>query len=151
MRLALEKASDSLFNLLCKRRDNDYKRWQNRKGYIMKLKKTFRKLITALLAITMVLTLLPANTEAAKRRNEPKKIVLNKSKLMMVKGESRTLKVKKTIPSKASKTVTWSSSNKKVATVTPKGKVKAKRAGTVKIIAKSKHNSKIKAVCKITI
>ncbi len=151
MRLALEKASDSLFNLLCKRRDNDYKRWQNRKGYIMKLKKTFRKLITALLAITMVLTLLPANTEAAKRRNEPKKIVLNKSKLMMVKGESRTLKVKKTIPSKASKTVTWSSSNKKVATVTPKGKVKAKRAGTVKIFAKSKHNSKIKAVCKITI
>lgn len=47
--------------------------------------------------------------------------------------------------------MTWKSSNKKVATVTAKGKVTAMKKGIAKITATSKTNKKVKAVCKITV
>lgn len=117
----------------------------------MEIKKKLKKMVTVLLVITMVLALLPMNGEAAKGKNIPQKIVLNHSKLTMFKGQSKVLKVKGVLPSKTSRSVTWSSSNKKVAVVTSKGRVKAKKIGTAKIIAKSKYNSKVKAACKVTI
>ena len=51
-------------------------------------------------------------------------------KVVMVKGESRTLKV---VGKKATK---WTSTNKKVATVSAKGKVTARKKGTTKIKCK---------------
>lgn len=66
-------------------------------------------------------------------------------------GGSLKLKVSSVKPAKASKKVTWSSSNKKIATVSKKGAVKAKKAGTVTITAKSKANKKAKAKCKIKV
>lgn len=81
----------------------------------------------------------------------PTKITLNcKSKTIAV-GGSVTLKVKSVTPEKASKDVTWKTSNKKIATVTQKGVVKGKKAGEVTITAQSKANKKIKATCKITV
>lgn len=76
------------------------------------------------------------------------KIQLNKSAVTMSKGDSTTLSVK-FIPECAggSKTVTWSSSNTSIASVS-KGKVTAKKAGTATI--KAKVGSKT-AVCKITV
>ncbi len=59
-------------------------------------------------------------------------IKLNKTKVTLVKGKSTALKVTGT-----KKKVTWSSSNKKVATVNSKGKVTAKKKGTVTITAKA--------------
>lgn len=59
-------------------------------------------------------------------------IKLNKTKVTLNKGKTYTLKVTGT-----KKKVTWSSSNKKVATVNSKGKVTAKKKGTVTIIAKA--------------
>lgn len=49
------------------------------------------------------------------------------------------------------KEVKWKSSNSKVAEVSDKGKVSAKKAGTATITAVSKTNSKIKATCKIRV
>ena len=45
----------------------------------------------------------------------------------------------------------WKSSNTKVATVTSKGVVKAKKAGTVTITATAKDGSGKKATCKVTV
>lgn len=74
-----------------------------------------------------------------------KKLKLNKKKLTLKKGKKYTLKLTitstaKTAKEKAAlkKAVKWTSSNKKVATVTKNGKVKAKKAGKAKITAKLK-------------
>lgn len=68
---------------------------------------------------------------------------LNKGHLIMSQGKKQTLKVRG-----ISGKVTWKSSNKKIATVSQKGKVTAKKAGKAKIIAKIKSK---KFICKITV
>lgn len=60
-----------------------------------------------------------------------KKVALNKSSLTLIKGSSYTLKL-----SNNKKTIKWSSSNSKIASVSSKGSVKAIKNGTVKIYAK---------------
>lgn len=59
--------------------------------------------------------------------------------------------VYKTKPSKASKSVKWKSSNKKVATVSKSGYVTGKKKGTVKITATSKKRKKVKKTIKIKV
>ena len=56
---------------------------------------------------------------------------LNKKKLTLMTGDTYTLKVKK-----ASGKVKWKSSKKSVASVSSKGKVKAKRSGSATITAR---------------
>ena len=74
----------------------------------------------------------------------PKKVALSKKKLTLAKGKKATLKLKNATASK----VKWTSKNKKVAIVTKKGVVKAKKVGTAKIIAAYKGK---KYVCKLTV
>lgn len=78
------------------------------------------------------------------------KVTLSKKTATM--GEKETLALKATVsPSsadKADKKVTWKSSSTKLATVSSKGVVKAKKAGKVKITAKAGGKS---ATCTITI
>lgn len=62
---------------------------------------------------------------------EAAKVKLSKSKATLIKGQTLKLEVKNT-----SKNVKWSTTDKKIATVTSSGKVKAKKTGTVTIIAK---------------
>ncbi len=62
-----------------------------------------------------------------------------------------TLKATVTGSGKYSKSVTWKSSKKKVASVTSKGKVTAKKAGTAKITATSKTDKKKKATITIKV
>lgn len=91
----------------------------------------------------------PIVSEAAGKRATT--ITLNvKSKTLTV-GQSCRLKVKKVTPAKAGKSVTYKSSNTKVAKVNSKGKVTARKAGKATITAISKTNKKAKAVCKITV
>ena len=69
-------------------------------------------------------------------------------------GKSTQLSAKVTASSKANKTLSWSSSNKKYATVSDKGKVTAKKAGKGKkgtITAKATDGSGKKGTFKITI
>lgn len=83
----------------------------------------------------------------------PYKLTLNKKELTLKSGRSYKLKASIT-PSKAKKKVSYSSSNKKYATVTSKGVIRAKAAGigkTVKITVKVNGDSKKKAVCKVKI
>ena len=75
-------------------------------------------------------------------------------KKTMLAGKKITLKAKVSPGNAASKAVSWSSSNKKYATVSSKGVVTAKKAGkgrTVTITAKAKDGSGKKATIKIRI
>ncbi len=79
------------------------------------------------------------------------RLLLDYKQITMTKGKTRTLKLK-IYPSNASdRRVKWKSSNKKIATVTGKGKIKALKAGTVKITVTARDGSKKKAVCKVII
>ena len=78
-------------------------------------------------------------------------IKLNKTSATLKKGSSLTLKAAVAPSSANNKTVTWSSSNKKVATVSSKGVVKAVGNGTATITVKAKDGSGKKASCKITV
>ena len=79
------------------------------------------------------------------------KVKLNKTKSTMTIGKKQTLKATVTPKKASSKAVVWKSSNKKVATVTSKGVVKAKKAGTATITATAKDGSGKKATCKVTV
>ena len=78
--------------------------------------------------------------------NPPKSIKLNKTSAYIGKKESVTLKY--TLSAGSTSTVTWSSSNKNVATVSG-GKVTAKGAGTATITATTANGKK--ATCKVTV
>ena len=79
------------------------------------------------------------------------KVKLNKTKANLNVGKSLTLKTILSPKKPSNKGIIWKSSNTKVATVTSKGVVKAKKAGTVKITATAKDGSGKKATCKVTV
>ena len=79
------------------------------------------------------------------------KITLNKTSLSIMKGKTYTLKATATPSSANNKTVSWKSSNTKVATVSSAGKVTAKAKGTATITCTAKDGSGVKAVCKVTV
>lgn len=97
-----------------------------------------RKCMAILLISTMILGTVAENPVMAAKK--PK---INKKKVTLRVGEKVQLKVKN-----CKKIVKWSSSKKKVATVSKKGIVVAKKKGTAKIIAKV---AKKKYVCKVTV
>ncbi len=78
----------------------------------------------------------------------PTSVSLNKSALGLVKGKSATLKVTIAPSNVTDKTVTWKSSNTKVATVSSTGKVTAKGKGTAKITATVGDKT---ATCKVSV
>ena len=75
-------------------------------------------------------------------------ITLNYTQYALEVGQSKTL-VAVTSPESAVKSVTWYSSNNKIATVSKNGKVTAVTAGTVTITAKTTNG--LKAICKVTV
>lgn len=77
-----------------------------------------------------------------------KKLTLSKKKATLTVKQSVKLGVKRN-PISAKEKITWSSSNKKVATVSESGKVTAKKAGKATITAKTSNGKK--ATCKITV
>lgn len=102
------------------------------------MKSIVKKLAVSLLAIAMILTLLPATNASAAAKTK-----LNKKSATIYVGKTVSLKLKNN-----KKKVKWTSSNKKVATVSNKGKVKGKKAGKTTITAKV-GNKKYK--CNITV
>ena len=98
------------------------------------LKKPVMYVVMALLAMSLLFVFVSAAS---------KKPRLSKKKVTMYVGQTYKLKAKG-----FKGKVKWKSSNKKIAMVNKKGKITAKKKGTVKIIAKYK---KVKKVCKVTI
>ena len=87
-------------------------------------------------------------------KNPPVKVTklkINKTSVDLLKGKTVQLKVTVTPSNATNKAVTWTSSNKKIATVTSNGLVKAVRTGTVTITAKAKDGSGKKVTCKINV
>lgn len=101
------------------------------------MKNKLKSVFAFLLIFALVFTILPTNVEAAS------KVKINKTKATIYVGKTTTLKVSGT-----SKTVKWTTSNKKIATVSSKGKVTAKKAGNATITAKVSGKS---YKCKVTI
>lgn len=100
----------------------------------MNKKLTYLSTLVCML-LTCLLLIRPYTTEAAT------KVALNKSTVYLVKGETTSLKVTGT-----SKKITWSSNNKKVATVNTSGKITAVAYGTTYIKAtvnKTTYNCKV--------
>ena len=77
-------------------------------------------------------------------------ITLNKSKVGLEKGKTVTLKATVTPSSLADKSVKWKSSDKSVATVTSKGKVKGVKYGTATITCTSVATG-LSTTCKVTV
>ncbi|MDO5518969.1 MAG: Ig-like domain-containing protein [bacterium] len=102
------------------------------KNLITKSSKVLGTFLFTLLAVFTVACMMPNNgsfVETATRVEAAAKI--NKSKVTLPIGASEQLKVNGT-----SKKATWKTTDKKVATVSSKGKVTAKKAGSAKIQAK---------------
>lgn len=86
--------------------------------------KTMKSLFSIFLAVLMVCSLMVVPSSAAS-------ISISKSSITLTKGYQTTLKVNGT-----SKSVTWSTGDKSIATVSSKGKVVGKGVGTTYIYAK---------------
>lgn len=80
---------------------------------------------------------------------EATKIQLDSEKFTIYKGETKQLKATIEPKNVTNKTVTWSSSNTKVATVDKNGKIKAIAAGTATITAKTDNEKK--DTCKVKV
>ncbi|MBR2229260.1 MAG: leucine-rich repeat protein [Prevotella sp.] len=78
------------------------------------------------------------------------KVKLSKTKAVVEKGKTLTLKATITPSDLPDKTVTWESSDTKVATVTSAGKVKGVKTGTATITCTS-NSTGAKATCKVTV
>lgn len=96
---------------------------------------TYVKKWFLLMVMVIAVMMLPVTANAATR--------LNRKKVTLKAGKTVQLKVKGTRTK-----VRWSSSNKKVATVSSKGKVKARKAGKATITAKVGNR---KYRCRITV
>ena len=111
------------------------------------MKNIIKKSIVFITAVAIMLTLaMPMSAEAASKKT-PK---LNKTKVTLTITKKKTkptvqLKVKNA----AGRKVKWTSSNKKVATVSKKGKVVAKKKGVAMITVKVKGSKTLR--CKVTV
>lgn len=77
----------------------------------------------------------------------PSKVTISKTTAKL--AVKKTLTLKSTLPANTASAVTWESNNEKVATVSAKGVVTAKKKGTA-IITVKLYNGK-KATCKVTV
>ena len=115
------------------------------RGFTMK--NIIKKSITSIIIMALALTLaMPMSAEAAKKKT-PK---ISKTKVTMTITKKKTkpavqLKVKNV----SAKNVKWTTSNKKVATVSKNGKVVAKKKGNAVITVKVKGSKTLR--CKVTV
>lgn len=111
-------------------------------------KMRFKRLWALMMVIFVIVSSLGLNAPQVSAAKKSKEFTINKTSYTLNKGKSVTLKA--TNKTKYKGKIVWSSSNKKVATVTSKGKVKGIKNGTVTITVKIK-GSKKKATCKVTV
>ena len=78
-------------------------------------------------------------------------ITLNKTSLTLKPQQEETLIATVKPDNATDKTITWSSSNENVATVSSTGRVTAKTAGSATITCSAKDGSGVKATCMVTV
>lgn len=105
--------------------------------------KNLTKIVVLSLALAMTAPTVAPLSAPVVASAATQKVKLNATKKTLTEGKTFTLKVSGT-----KKTVTYSSSKKSVATVTKKGKVTAKKAGSATITAKVDGK---KYSCKVTV
>lgn len=108
--------------------------------------------VMAAVAVTVTSTGV-ASVDAQAATVKPKKLTVTSSvssKVIDVKGTTK-ISVKSVSPKNASRSVTYKSSNTKIASVSSKGTVKGKKTGSVTITATSKVNKKVKASVKLKV
>ncbi|BBF44079.1 cell surface protein [Lachnospiraceae bacterium KM106-2] len=108
------------------------------------MKRTKRLAIAMVTALTLAVATPCVVPDMGVTVSAASKVKLNKKKVTIVKGKKYKLKLQH---AKAAK-VKWSTKNKKVATVSKKGVVTAKKKGSTNIIAKY---GKKKYTCKVTV
>ncbi len=116
--------------------------------------KLFKRSIALVMTAVMIATMAPISAEAATKKGTVKSITiknLDSKTLVLKKGKTFKLKTKVKVTGKASKKVTYSSSDKKVATVNKSGKIKAVKKGTAKITVKSVANKKKKVTITVKV
>lgn len=116
--------------------------------------RTFLKKATAFaLAAMMAVSVIGMSSIDAEAASKKAYQNLFKQKSVSVKvGKTYDLDVTKAKPNyKKYRTVKWTSSNKAIATVSSKGKVKGIKPGKVTITATSTKNTKVKAKCTVTV
>lgn len=91
----------------------------------------------------------PQTADAASKK--PTKMTLNVLKKTIDVGGSYKIHVKSITPKKASKSVFYKTSDKKIATVSKSGVVSGKKEGTAKITVTSRKNKKLKKTVKIIV
>ena len=92
-------------------------------------KNPIRRLSALILVCVLAVSSIVVSPTDVQAAANAKKITLSTTKQIVGVGKSVTLKVKAVQPKKASKKVTYTSSNPDVATVTAKGKVTGKSIG----------------------
>ena len=114
----------------------------------------FHRISAFAIALLMTISVLgSASIESNAASVKPTKISLKSSvtgKTIDIKGKT-TISVSNVVPAGASKSVTFKSSNTKVATVASSGVVTGKKTGTAIITATSKSNKNVKATITIKV
>lgn len=113
-----------------------------------KVRKTLGISLSFMILLSLVFCL-PNNVSAASRK--PTKMTLNVSKKTIDVNQTYKIKVKSVSPRRSSKSVSYKSSNTRIATVSSSGTVKGKREGKVKITVQSRKNRRLKKTVNITV
>lgn len=109
--------------------------------------RVFALMLALMLAVGTVFAI-PSDVNAAVK---PTKITLSAKTLSVIVGKTAELKVSAVTPKTASNSVTFKSSNSKVATVNSQGVITGVKAGKTTITVKSKINTKVTAKCSVTV
>lgn len=119
------------------------------------MKKLSRQIGAVVLSIALAGSLLPANTREVSAAATAKKLKVTASTKTLYLGgpaKKKSVSLKVTVkPSGASKKVSYQSSDKKVVTVSAKGKVTAVKTGKATVTVTSKSNKKLKSKVKFTV
>lgn len=107
--------------------------------------------ISILLAILCLLGTIFIHPTSASASQKPQDITVSHKKLTLYAGEFEQIQITSVTPKNASDKVVWKSKNKKIASVTAKGEVLAKKAGKTEIIVVSKENADVRKSIKVIV
>lgn len=113
----------------------------------MKIRTTKKRLNLLMASILMLIFVLMTSSDAQAATKKKVSIGLNKTTATIYTTGKKTVQLKAKVKGTSAK-VKWKSNNTSVATVSGKGKVTAKSAGTATIVAKVKG---VTAKCKVTV